>query len=168
MHFYWLDQVSLCIVHDYQITLRWPIHFKGYHCSLVACQIVIKEISVGLGSVCHGRRGPQQNHVLFDSKLSPVCFEKWDSIGSCIYSGKYQLEVIMGMYKLDPSIVWRWLSLGGTFMDAALGVPACWCWNDWFYLVTASNCDSLLYLFVPYCCSNNSNVIFSVKNQSLV
>lgn len=49
---------------------RMTDKFKGNHCSLVACQIVIKEISVGLGSVCYSRRGPQQNHVLFESRSS--------------------------------------------------------------------------------------------------
>lgn len=48
--------------------------FKGYHCSLVACQIVIKEISVGPGSVCYSGRGPQQNHVQFVSKLKSSLF----------------------------------------------------------------------------------------------
>lgn len=47
MHFYWLDQVYLHIVHDYRITFRLHDH----HCSLVACQIVIQDIWVGLGRV---------------------------------------------------------------------------------------------------------------------
>lgn len=40
------------------LTLRWPLE---YHCSLVTCQVVLMETSVGLGCVCvcHHRRSPQ-------------------------------------------------------------------------------------------------------------
>lgn len=51
MHFLWLDQVTLEIYYVLLAHTQMTIKFKQYHCPLVACQVVMKKILVGLGSV---------------------------------------------------------------------------------------------------------------------